>query len=150
MDAEQVARLAAQENEMWSGGGEWDTAPYLTQEPGAYVPLDGGERTADPPGPPPPRVEVLGIDALGTTLAFRFRWPADPARRELVLLLDFSRSAGDVIGASTWLLEYVAQRIHHDTSWFPRDVVAISEQVAVVRPARQPGQHLFGDGGTGH
>lgn len=141
MDAEQVARLAAQEAAMWSGG-EWDTTPEVAARPGAYMPLagaDSGPESGAPPGEPPPRVEVLGIDALGTTLAFRFRWPPDPARRELVLLIDYSRAAGNVDGASTWLLEYVMQRIHHDTSWFPRDVVPISDAVAVVRAVHQPG-----------
>jgi hypothetical protein len=136
MDADDVARLARHEQRMWSSE-DASTTPVPAAGPGAYVPLGGG---LAPGGPRPPRVEFRGAAALGATLAFRFGWPGDEQDRDLLLLLDFAAHPGDVTAASTWLLEYVEQRVHHDTSWFPRDVVPVSDRVAVVRAARQPGR----------
>jgi hypothetical protein len=138
MDADDVALLARHEQDLWGRGGPAEV-PAPPPGPGAYAPL-GADPAAVPPGPPQPRVRFLGATALGTVLAFRFRWPPDAADRDLLLLLDFRHHPGDVTAASTWVLEHVEQRIHHDTSWFPRDLVPISDAAALVRTARQPGR----------
>lgn len=132
MDVDDVARLARHEQRMWSRHAA-STAPAPAAGPGAYLPLGGGPA---PDGPPPPRVEFRGASAL----AFRFGWPGDEHDRDLLLLFDLADHPGDVTAASTWLLEYVEQRVHHDTSWFPRDLVPVSERVAVVRARRRPGR----------
>ena len=137
MDEDDVAALARHEQDLWGrGAGVQVHAP--PPGPGAYVPL-GSDPDAPPSGPLLPRIRFLGATALGTVLAFRFRWPPDEVDRDLLLLLDFRDHPGGVTGASTWLLEHVEQRIHHDTTWFPRDLVPISATAAVVRTDRRPG-----------
>jgi hypothetical protein len=135
MDADDVARLARHEQHMRSRQ-DASATPVPAAGPGAYVPLGGGPA---PAGSPPPRIGFRGADALGTTLAFRLGWPGDGHDRDL-LLFDFADHPGDVTAASTWLLEYVEQRVHHDTGWFPRDLVPVTHRVAVVRARRQPGR----------
>jgi hypothetical protein len=136
MDADDVARLARHEQRMWS---RQDASAALVPAAGprAYVPL-GASPASD--GPRRPRVGFRGATALGATLAFRFGWPGDEHDRDLLLLFDFADHPGDVTAASTWLLEYVEQRVHHDTSWFPRDLVPVTDRLAVVRALRQPGR----------
>lgn len=75
---------------------------------------------------------------MGTVLAVRFRWPPDDQQRDLFLMIDYRDYPHGVVGASTWLLEYIAQNLQHDRSWFPRDLVRLSAATAIVQLARQP------------
>lgn len=148
MDASRVARLAEQERDNWRIGGTF-AQPRISggSGPGAYLPLDSPTASTQTSTEPPPMVKFIDVQAIGTTLIFGFRWPPDKRRRDILLAVDFRDYPGDEIGASTWLLEYIEQRIHHDTSWFPGALTEISKSVAFLRPVRHPGDN--GNQGVG-
>lgn len=134
MDAGAVAALATHENELWDRGSAMQ--PAAAPHAGAYVPLDG--RTGHT-GDAEPSIEFVDATAVGTVLVVRFRWPSDEHDRDLLLPIDFRDYPHGLEGASTWLLEYVRQNLDHDRSWFPRDVVSVSDGAAIIRPSRSPG-----------
>jgi hypothetical protein len=136
MNAEAVARLADLERASWGRGS--GAARSVSAGPGAYVPL--GTDVAGPAArhTGASRAESVKVAAVGTTLVFAFRWSADTQGRQIVALLDFDGFPGDEIAAGRWLLEYVEQHVHHDQSWFPDELVSVSDGVALLRVRRQP------------
>lgn len=149
MDASRVARLAEQERDNWRIGSTL-AQPRISgaDGPGAYLPLDSPTVSAQTLAEPPPVVKFIDVQAIGTTIVFGFRSPTDKRGRDILLAVDFRDYPGDEIGASTWLLEYIEQRIHHDTSWFPGALTEISKSVAFLRPARHPGDNGNRGGGS--
>lgn len=143
MKPSEVAELAHREGEMWEAGRTAGSPRPLPSRSGAYVPLTSApqgpdERFTTEPVAARPTLEFVSIVASGTRLIFAFTWPEDAAGRTLLLIVDFANAGDDLTGAGTWLLEYVEQHIHHDTSWFPDRLTAISEGLAVVETVRQP------------
>lgn len=152
MDAEEVQRLAEQENAQWGARPEPDPreVPTPTSAPSpsreevdtalrsgqgrwvAYNPL--GTPPEEATGPADESANIVGFHAvaLDTVLVVRFRWLADPQPHDYLLHLNCTNlESGKLIGVSTLLLERLKHLAHR---WPERETIPLSEHVSLVKP----------------